>query len=281
MRRMKYIVKTLKYMFKNLWCIILLGLLPAFLYTGAFDFVRYEGFLSEFFTGKLLECTFSDFFCAFSVINVSQWYLAILSVVGFFVSCLFMAVMIALIEKHMRIGKRTLNGIFSKLNDNIVATVVVAFFSGIVYFVWIFAVSLAGVGCVAIFQNSAVAAYIFFVLLLILFTYLMLYTISRILLWLPCQLITGFRMFESLTYAAHLVETKKNPMLLALVLPYVIGNVVLGVCALGGTITLAPVVFFIYLFFFLYLGVLMEVAYFEEAQMEREDLKPAYKRRRV
>ncbi|MGN1234375.1 MAG: hypothetical protein ACI4U2_00150 [Christensenellaceae bacterium] len=274
---MKYIVDTLKYVIKNILYLILLAVVPALVFVLCFDYAGYAAFVKGFFTGQLVTFSFADFFRAFSILNVSHWYYVLGGIVGFFVIAIFLSVMLALIEKHMRIGKRTLNGIFSKLNDNIVATATACFVCFLIWEAFSLAIAVLGVALNSLFTNAPVAAYIFFSVVVIGFIYLAVLCISKFALWIPCQLITGFGMYEALNYSAHLQQTRQ--VHISLLLPLVVGNVILAVCAFGGTFALAPVVFVVYLIYFLYFGSFMEVVYFDEEQMEREDLKPAYRRR--
>lgn len=278
---MKYFAETLKYMFKNLLYILPMGILPGLVYVGAFDYAHFKLVVTKFFTGKLLELEYLDLFRFFSPLNVSTWYGTLLSVFGFFVICIMVATLLALIEKHMRIGKRTLNGVFSKLNDNILTTIFVAFVGIAIYEIWTALTALALFSILKLFIRSVVAAYIFFIIVLALAVYLLVSILAKLVLWIPCQLITGFNVFESLTYSAHLSETRKRRLYLPLFLPVLIGTSILCLCVIGGTPALAPVVFFVYLFYVLFFCTLMEVAYFTDAEMEREDLKPVYKRRNL
>lgn len=278
---MKYIAESIKYMLKNILYILPMGILPGLVFVGAFDYAHFKLIVTNFFTGKLLELEYLDLFRAFSLLNVSTWYGTLVSIIGFFVVCFSEALLLALIEKHMRIGKRTLNGVFSKINDNILATMFVGGVGFVIYEVWVALTSLALYAILLLFTSSPVAAYIFFIGVFVLAFYLLITIAAKLVLWIPCQLITGFGIYESLTYSAHLCETKKSRLYLALALPVIVGLVILSVCVLGGTPTLASIIFFIFLIYALYFGVLMEVAYFTDAEMEREDLKPAYKRRNV
>lgn len=278
-RGMKYIAETLKYIVKNLWYILLFGVLPAAFFVGAFDYSHFTLLVKSFFTGKLTELTYLDLFRAFSLLNVSSWYGVLCSLFGFFVICIMMSVLLALIEKHMRIGKRTFNGVFSKINDNILATILVALCVFLIYEIWTALMALAEFCIILIFAKAPVAAYIFGIIAFALMVWALMHILSYFMLWLPCQLITGFHVFEALTYSAHLSENKRRRLLPAILLPLLIGNGILSICVLGGTPALAPVVFVVDLIYFLYYGTLMEIAYFMDAEMEREDLKPDYKRR--
>lgn len=277
METMKYIVETLKYIFKNILYIALFGLPPALFYMAMFDYRGFAATVRNFFTGKIAETTFGQWFGMLSIFNFSTWYGALASVFGFFVIVISMSCMLALIEKHMRIGKRTLNGVFEKLNDNILSTLLVVGIIGLIYEFWALLTALMCFAVSTLIHNLVVA----YILLIPLFAgmlYLLLYVLSLLVLWLPCQLITGFDAYESLFYSYHMGAESRQQMIVALLVPLLIGNVALILFAFLGNITLSVIVFIVYFCFVIYCGVFMEVVYAMESQMEREDLKPDYKR---
>lgn len=277
MDTMKYIVETLKYLLKNILYIAVFGILPALFYMGMFDYDSFDATVRNLFGGTISQTTFGEWFGCFSLLNFSTWYGFLLSVIGFVVIVVCLSCMLGFIEKHMRIGKRTLNGVFSKLNDNILSTMLVAGIIVVIYEVWSLLTAALCFAAATVIQNIVVS-YIFLILLFAGMTFVLLYVLSMFVLWLPCQLITGFGAYESLSFSYHMGVQNHRSLVLALLLPLVIGNVVLTIFTFLGNITLSFVVLIVYFCFVVYYGVFMEVVYAMESQMEREDLKPEYKR---
>jgi hypothetical protein len=75
-------------------------------------------------------------FRAISVLNFASWQAIVFGLIGIVVIVVCVAMMLALLDKHMRIGKRTYNGLFSKLNDNLVSTTGYALLLVLLYELW-------------------------------------------------------------------------------------------------------------------------------------------------
>lgn len=273
---MNYMNSTIQYVFKNLWYIVLLSVLPGICLSGMADIGAMHDFYSNFFTGKLSEITWPQIFHTFSIYRFSDGLSVLLSVVSFFAIVLCASLLLALIDKHMRIGKRTLNGIVNKLNDNVLSTCGITLLFSAIYEVWalIFA-SLT----FAIFATIPILAlqYVLFVLLLIFGGFALLYVITLFYLWLPCIQITGFQLFEALRYTNQITENIKRRLIVAMATSVVIGNILIVPAA----IFLPPLIVYVimllvYMFYFMLFTVRMEVVYFDAAQLEREDLKTRY-----
>lgn len=139
--------------------------------------------------------------------------------------------MMAWLEKHFRIGKRTFNGLWGKLNDNFISTCGYAILLLVVYEVWalltsalLFFVSRIGITAVAYSLSGGVFIIMHVVLL---------YVIGCIYLWLPCMQITGFRAMEALHYSYQLYAPVKGKVLLAQFLtPAFLGSVDCSLCYL-------------------------------------------------
>lgn len=273
---MNYTHSTLNYVFKNLWYIVLLSVLPGLCLSGMANTEVMRNFYTNFFTGNLSAITWVDIFNTFSIYSFYGWLPALLSVVAFFAIVLCASMLLALIDKHMRIGKRTLNGVIGKLNDNVLSTCTITLLFSVIYEVWtlVFA-SLA----FAIFASIPILAlqYILFTLLLIIGVFGLLYLIAQFYLWLPCIQITGFQAFEALRYTNQITETVKRRLIVAMATSLVIGNVFIIPAAIFlPSPVVHTIILIVYMFYFMLFIVRMEVVYFDAAQLEREDLKVRY-----
>ena len=132
---MKYTIESIKYLFKNFWYIFPFALVPAVFLSFSLDKDAIDRLLTGFFTGKP-EVSFVDVFHAISVLNFRSWEAFLSGFAGVILMVLCVALMFAFIEKHMRIGKRTLNGLFSKLNDNLISTTGIALLYTAIYELW-------------------------------------------------------------------------------------------------------------------------------------------------
>ena len=100
----------------------------------------------------------------------------------------------AFLEKHMRIGKCTYNGIWSRLNDNFASTIVYVLMLFAVYELWAF----VSAGVLYLVTRIPLPAVMFPLLVVvgIAMHAVLLWLVGFIYLWLPCMQITGFRPIE-------------------------------------------------------------------------------------
>jgi len=181
----------------------------------------------------------------------------------------------AFLDKHMRIGKRTFTGIFSKLNDNFVSTAGFVLLLLAMYELWallvstfVYVVSLIPVVWLA--YILACGCYLFMHVVLI-------YAVGKIYLWLPCMQITGFKAFEALHYSQYLMSTMRWKLLLSQLGILFFVEALIALCALTPVtwlFTLLTTVF--YVLVIIIFCVRMMVAYFDRDQIERADLRRYY-----
>lgn len=274
---MKYTRQTLKYIFGNFWYLILFGLFPAVFLAFSLDIETVGSVLREFFTGNPYAA-FADIFHSVSIFNFHSPLAVLFQCLGLVLVVLCAAMTTAFIEKHMRIGKRTWNGLFSKLNDNFLSTFGFTLLLALVYEIWALIVSallyyLTFIGSKAVVYVLAGA--VFFGTQAIL-----LYVVSTFYLWLPCLQITGFRSFEALRYSYQLVAPVKGKIIGAQFVSMLIAEVALGEACMfipvkGVAFAIAAVIFAGEILVFV---TRMQVAYFDCAQIERADLKPYFSR---
>lgn len=273
---MNYTHSSLKYVIKNLWYIVLFSVFPAICFASMANVAELKVFYTDFFTGNLREIDWIDIFNTFSVFDFSGWPSALLSLFSFFVIVFCTSLLLALIDKHMRIGKRTFNGIIGKLNDNILSTAFVTFLFAVIYEVWALIFSALSY---VIFAAIPIAAlqYVLFALLLSVGGVALLYVIALFYLWLPCMQITGFEAFEALRYSNQITEHVKHRIISSICLAIVLGNIFIVPAAIFlPEIVVYVVMVVVYTFFFMLFVVQMEIIYFDAAQLEREDLKTQY-----
>ena len=272
---MKYTIRTTKYIFKNFFYILPFAVLPAFLLSLSLAGESIEKVLTATFTGKLSEWTFFDLFCAISVLNFGDWGSAVAGLLSIIAIFPCVALFMAFLEKHMRIGKRTFNGLLSKLNDNIPSTFGYGLLFLAIYEIWSL-ITAALLYCVSLISNL-IAAYILLGIVFLAMHVLLLYTIGLIYLWLPCMQITGFPMLQALEYSHQLLTPVKWKILAGQLLALLGADALICVCVLfvpSGIFTLITTI--LYVFLLLYYCVRMEIAYFDRDHIERADLRKYY-----
>lgn len=274
---MKFTLSTIKYVLKNFAYIFLFAVIPATFLALSLDEDSIEKVLTAIFEKDTGSLQFLDLFRAVSLFNFRSGK-AVLFALGAFVSTVFCAsLLLAFLEKHMRIGKRTLSGVFSHLNDNVVSTFGICLLLILIYELWAMIVAALLSVCVSIDKWQIATA-----LSVVVFLgggIVLLYVVSEFYVWLPCMQITGFHSFEALRYSNQLVAPVKGRIVSGQWLSMLVSEGLLALCtikdfpnhylAIGAGIVL-------YTLMFLFFCVRMEVVYFDRAQIDRADLRKYY-----
>lgn len=281
---MKILEKTLQYIKKNLLHIILFVLVGGAMFTLSFNYLSFSTTAFKFFTGRIGDITFYEFVSSLSIINISTWYFVLISLASVAVVAVTLSMELAMVEKHMRIGSKTLNGLWGKVNDNFISTLFIIILMLAIYEVWAVITSAVMYAIISIFSSVIVMQYVLVPVAFIGAAYGLIYVISMMYLWLPCLQITGFRYYESFKYAFNILADIKGSLLISFSINGAVFSVVLtGVCFLslcfmgnGAVAYVVAFVAFTYLFAVFTVG--QEVAFFEADGLERADLQPSYKR---
>ncbi len=269
---MRFTVRSTKYAFKNILYLFPLAILPAYFLALSVDQVEIRCALETIFSGKIQEFHFSHLFGAISMLNFVSWYSIVFGLAGVVAAIICGAMLLAMLDKHMRIGKRTFTGIFSKLNDNIISTTGFVLLLLLIYEIWGLLTALFVYVCSLI--TVGWLAYLFAIILYLAMHVLLIYVVGKIYLWLPCMQITGFKAFEALRYSQYLVSAMRWKLLISqLVILFGVQGVVLllSLVPQGWLFTLALTI--MYAFIFIIFCVRMMVAYFDRDHIERADLK--------
>lgn len=191
---------------------------------------------------------------------------------------------LAFVEKHMRIGRRTLNGIWHKINDNFISSLGIIAIYLLIYEFWAIMTGAMMFAAISIFSSAPAAQYIFIVAIFGGMLFALLYVVAMLYLWLPCLQITGFGFYDALKYSYQLVSSIKFSLILQFAVSlFLWGIILLGVTAVcsifihvGAPAYAMAIIVFTALF--MTFTVRQEVAYFDADQLERADLQPPYKR---
>ncbi len=275
---MRYTIQSIKYVLKNFFYLLPLAILPAFFLSISTDNEAILCAIETLLSGKPTDFHFIHIFRAISILSFTSWRSAISGFFGIISLVVCAALLMALLEKHMRIGKRTFNGIFSKLNDNLVPTFGYVILVLAIYELWTLIVS------VLLFFVSNITivplAYVAMAIVFIVAHMALLYAIGVIYLWLPCMQITGFKAVEALYYANHLSSSVQWKISLGQLLSWVVAEAIIVLCVmlsqsiamfLGLTTICYAILIMVYC-------VRMEVVYFSLDNIQRADLNRYYQR---
>ena len=273
---MKYTAQSTKYIFKNFLYIFPFAIIPAFFLSLSMDQEAIYCIFETIYQGKIHEFHFSHLFRAVSVLNFASWQAIVFGFLGIILMVVCVAMMMAQLEKHMRIGKRTYNGLFSRLNDNLLPTCGYTLLVLVIYELWSFLVA-----AFLFFFSKIPETFTAYTLMIVFFLgmhVLLIYAIGLIYLWLPCMQITGFKPMEALYYSNHLMSKVKWKILLGQLTALVVTETIICLCAvfLQDTITSAIVTTVFFALLIMLYCVRMMIAYFDRDNIERADLKRYY-----
>lgn len=273
---MRYTIQSSKYVLRNFIYIFPFAVIPALFLSFSTDEEAMISVLGNFFSGKIGAWDFSTLFRAISVFNFASWQAIAFGLVGIVAIVLCVSLMMALMEKHMRIGKRTFNGIFSKLNDNFLSTSGYTVLLLVIYELWSL-ITAALLSFAAMLPNAVVAS-TFATIVFLAAHFALLYSVSIIYLWLPCMQITGFKAAESLYYSNQLAQPVRWRILLGQATCLFIMDALVYLCVLFAP---NPFVFtllttLLYTFVIMIYCVRMQIAYFDLDHIERADVKKYY-----
>lgn len=271
-----YTIQSGKYIFKNFLYLLPFTVLPAFFLSLSLAEEEIVCVINTLTSGNIGSLHFYHLFSAISVLNFASWESIVYGIIGIVVLIACASILMALLEKHMRIGKRSFRGIFSKLNDNLLPTLGYAFFVLIIYEIW----SLLTTAIILLVAQIPVVwlAYTLAGLFFLVAHAALIYLIGLLYLWLPCMQITGFRALEAFNYSYHLMAPVRWGILLVQTILLFVVESAICACALliAEPITLKIITTAIYAILIMVYCVRMEIVYFDRENIERADKKRYY-----
>ncbi len=272
---MRTVFGSWKYIFKNLWFVLPFSVVPAVFMALSLDYDRIAVVVRGFFTGTP-QAGFLDFFHAWSFFRFDSVLGVIYSAVAVVSIIFFMSALMAFVEKHMRLGKRTLSGVGTQFLNALPSAAFVTIAYLIFYEIW--AVVLSAVLYVISQADIVAVVYVMYIAAVLIFLFVLVYLATVLYLWLPCKLMTGFRFFEAFLYSYRLMVERRWK----LVLSFAISAAVM-LAVIGGCVSLPDPVFRIigaalFLLIFPNFCVRMDVVYIEGDKLEREDELHSYRR---
>lgn len=258
-----------KYIFKNIWFILPFAVIPALFLSLTLNYAGIREYMTLLATGERIP--FHVYFCAWSIFRIDSVFGALYSLGAVFSTALCGAVMLSLIEKHMRIGKRSFSGVFNHFGTTFCMTLffVVLYFVLFELFALILSAVLYAVNAVV---HSAVGSYVTSVLFTAVFFMILNYIAVMFYLWFPCMQIGGFRPYEAFRYSYQLMLGIRGRLFLFLLGYSLISLVIMAVCAAYASVIVFKIVmFFISALIFMIFCVQSEALYFFTDKIDRAD----------
>lgn len=262
------------YIFKNLWFVLPFAIMPAVFLALSMDFSAISKFVHGFFTGAL-DLEFTEFFRAWSFIRIDSVLGAIYSVFAFACIAIFTALMLTFVEKHMRIGKRSLSGGYQGFVNILPSALLITFVYTCLYELW--ALILSALLFIVSRIQSLVFVYILFIAVFLLLTYGLLFCVAVFYLWLPCRQMTGFGPYHAFVYSYRLMTTVRWRLILSYLISVTVAFLLIGALALLPEPVFRIVAVLIFILLYLSFCVRMESTYFEADKLDREDLIHSYR----
>ena len=269
---MKYTAQSCKYISKHFLYIFPLTILPAIFLTFSTDRIAFECMINTISSGNLSEMHFDHIFRAISLLNFGSVKSVIFGILCVICTILFVALTMAFLEKHLRIGKKTFNGILLKLNDNFVSTCVYVLLFLTFYEIWALLTSLLVLAISRIPDTTT--AYILGVSTYLGMHVLLILAINLIYLWLPCMQFTGFRALEAFHYSYQLVAPVKWGIAFGQLMCLLIGEALICSCVVltENSFAFYLLTAIVYEFLMMLYCVRMQIVYFDRDNIERADL---------
>lgn len=271
---MRLIFEHWKYIFKNLWFVLPFAVVPALFLALSFDYQAIDRFLNGFFTGRP-DFDFFDVFCSWSLLRFDSVLGAAYSVCMLVSVVFFLDALLAFSEKHMRIGKRTLSGVFAQMWENLLSTALIVLLYVALYELW--ALVLSAMLYTVSALGATAAAAVLFILIVALFLAVLLYVATIFYLWLPCIQITGMRAYNAFLYSYRLMTNVRGRLMLSMAISIVPTIILAGIGALMPPVVTGILMFFVVCLLFLSFAIRMEVLYFHTDKIEREDILRSYR----
>ncbi len=271
---MRIVFGNWKYIVKNIWYVLPFALIPAVFLALSIDYTGVSDLMHAFFTGEP-RADFVEYLRVWSFLRIDSWVGGVYSVLAIVCTVIFMSFMLAFVEKHMRIGKRTVSGVFSQLGNVAISTLAVTLVYFALYEIWSVIVS----ALLFVISQIRVTAlvYILFLVIVAAGAYVLLYLASIFYLWLPCRQITGFGVYDAFLYSYHLAMGVRWKLILSWTISFSVFIVVAACIAMLPEYVFRLVTIVMFAAMFMSFGVRMETVYFEADKLDREDEIRSYR----
>ena len=271
---MRVVFGSVKYLFKNIWYVLPFAILPALFLTLSLDSTLIGIYVKGFFSGNP-RLTFTDFFCVWSPFHFHSLLSAIYSMCAFISVVVCASFLFPLVEKHMRIGRRTLGGLQAGFTNAFVPVLLTSLFLLAIY--ELFAVILSSLLFAICAIENTIAVYILSIVVYGMCFFALFYVTVSVYLWLPCKLITGFSAYDSFRYSYRLAAVERGKLLFAFTMFMALFLAVMALTSLLSAVVQYIAAFILFVFAFLDFCIRMETTYFKADKLDREDIIHTFK----
>lgn len=271
---MSVIFGSIKYIFKNFWYVLPLAILPGIFLALSLDYTRIHHYVSAFVTGNP-RLHFIDFFCVWSLFHFHSSLSVVYGVCALICVVLFASFLFPLVEKHMRIGRRTPNGLQAGFKNAFFPVLGIVLLYLAIYEVFVVVLSSLLFAVSAI--PNVIAVYFLTAIVYLALFFALFYVSAAFYLWLPCKLMTGFSVYDTFRYSYRLAAGERGKLLLAFAIYAAIAITVISLAALLPSYVHYIVTFVLYVILFLDFCVRMETVYFKADKLDREDLVHSFR----
>lgn len=262
-----------KYLFRNIWFVLPFALLPALFLSLSLDYSAIRLLVTEFFAGNP-RLGFLDYFCAWSFVG-TDGLRAIYAACAFVLIGPCMTIMLSLVEKHMRIGKRTPSGAFYQLGNLLLSAYLISFLYFALYEIW--AITVSAVMFAISEVKSTAAVYALNVVCFLAFSFILLYLSTIFYLWFPCKQVTGFGAYTAFLYSYRLMSGVRWKIIASFAISCGAMFLIIGGFAYFSHFFFCLGLLAMFTFAFLNFGIRMETVYFATDKLDREDLLQSYR----
>ena len=271
---MSVLFSSVKYMFKNFWYVLLFAVLPAIFLALSLDYRSIHDYVVAFLTGEP-RVEFLDFFCIWSLFHFHSLLSIIYGVCTFVCVVVSASFLFVLVEKHMRLGRRTPNGVLAGFKNAFLPVLGVTALYFVLY--ELFVVVLSSLLFAVSSIPNTIAVYFLTVVVYFALFFALFCVASTFYLWLPCKLMTGFSVYDTFRYSYRLAAGERTKLVLAFTLFTAITVAVVALSSLLPSYAHYIVTFVLFAFAFLDFCIRMETVYFKADKLDREDIVHSYK----
>lgn len=266
---MKYLTETLKYLKSNL--LLLPALALAIAACIPMPDTAAIGRIADAIQDGISTATYTDWLLLFLPVNTQDWVMAAVSLVCMIVLALDLAFIHSMVDKHVRFGTKSFRSIFSSLTINFAYALMCV----LTLFVFDAIISLVLAAVTTTFASIGTSGiYIVGLVISALLLIVLLYIAGHFFLWLPCVEITGFKVFEALSYSYSLARPRRWKIFVNLLIPVASALCVTVLVAMFADAWTAHIVTpIVYGCAFMLISVSSYMAYAEAEGIEREDLR--------
>lgn len=271
---MRTVFGNWKYILNNLWYVLPFAIVPGIFLALSIDFSASSALMRDFFSGDP-RVDFVQCLRAWSIIRFDSVLGAVYSACAFVTCAIFLALLLVFVEKHLRIGKRTLSGLMAQFLVVLPSAFLIMTCYTLFFEIW--AVVLSAILYVISALPTTAFVYVLYILAVGAFMYVLMYLVTISYLYLPCKQMTGFRGYDAFVFSYRLMSKVRGRLILSMLLSFAV--LVAATCGLAfvPVYVFRPVFAVLFMFLFLSFGVRMETVYFDADKLDREDVLKSYR----